>query len=118
MITQDYVYNAQITKVVDGDTVDAIVDLGFTVSVNIRFRLYGIDTMETTDKDEAKRALGLKAKQFVTEKLLNQTVTLRSHKTDKYGRWLAEIFLNNESINQLLLTEGLAVEYFGGTKSV
>ena len=62
MITQDYIYNAVITKVVDGDTVDANVDLGFTVWVNIRFRLYGLDTMETNDKDTAKRDQGLKAK--------------------------------------------------------
>jgi micrococcal nuclease len=116
MLTPDYTYVAKIVNVVDGDTVDAIVDLGFTVSVAVRFRLYGIDTMETNDKDATKRDLGQRAKKFVADKLTNQTVTLRSYKTDKYGRWLAEIFVDGNSVNKQLLTEGLAVEYFGGTK--
>lgn len=117
MLTQDYVYNATIENVVDGDTVDAVVDLGFTVLVKIRFRLYGLDTMETNDKDETKRALGLKAKEFLKDKLLNVKVTLKSHKTDKYGRWLAEIYLpDGSNVNNTLLTEGLAVPYFGGAK--
>ena len=116
MQTRDYVYSAMITRVVDGDTVDAIVDLGFTVSVNIRFRLYGIDTMETNDKDLAKRDLGLKAKLLVNDLVLGKEVTLKSYKTDKYGRWLAEIFVDGVSVNSKLIAEGLAVEYFGGAK--
>ena len=114
MITQDYVYNAFVTNVVDGDTIDADVDLGFTVWVSIRFRLYGLDTMETNDKDPIKREQALKAKQFVIDRLLNQNVTLRSHKTDKYGRWLADIYLTNDmtkSVNTILLEEGLAKKY-------
>ena len=117
MIKTQYIYNAKITNVVDGDTVDAEVDLGFTVFVRVRFRLYGIDTMETNDKDVAKREQGLKAKQYVHNALLGKDVTLESFKTDKYGRWLAEIFVDGNSINKQLLTEGLAVEYFGGAKN-
>lgn len=118
MIKSQYLYNAKITNVVDGDTVDAMVDLGFTVFVKVRFRLYGIDTMETNDKAIAVRELGLKAKEFVTFMLLGKDVTIESHKADKYGRWLGEIYLNGTSINKQLLSEGLAVEYFGGTKNV
>lgn len=117
MFTPDYTYKATITKVVDGDTVDAIVDLGFTVSVNIRFRLYGIDTMETNSRDPEKKALGLEAKRRAIDLLLGANVKLKSHKTDKYGRWLAEIYLPDDTnFNQLLITERLAVPYFGGTK--
>lgn len=117
MITQDYVYNATIENIVDGDTIDALVDLGFTVLVNIRFRLYGLDTMETKDKDPNKRELAKKAKEYMVNNCLNKQVTIKSHKTDKYGRWLAEIYLPDGSIvNNSLLTEGLAVPYFGGAK--
>jgi micrococcal nuclease len=118
MIKTQYLYNAKITNVVDGDTVDAEVDLGFTVYVKVRFRLYGIDTMETNDKAIAVRELGLKAKAFVANALLGKLVTIESHKSDKYGRWLGEIYLDGVSVNKQLLSEGLAVEYFGGTKNV
>ena len=111
MIKNEYVYHAIITNVVDGDTVDAIVDLGFTVSVNVRFRLNGINTMEIRDPDPIKREQGLKAKQFLSEQILDKLVTLKSYKTDKYGRWLADIYFNNEHVNNRLLLEGLAVPY-------
>lgn len=111
MLTPDYNYKAKITRIVDGDTVDAIVDLGFTVSVNVRFRLYGIDTMELTDKDPVKRNLAMEAKLRLISLVEGKEVMLKSYKTDKYGRWLAEIFLDGTSINKMLLSEGLAVEY-------
>ena len=116
MHTKDYNYTATIINVVDGDTVDAIVDLGFTVSVKIRFRLYGIDTMEKNDKDLAKRELGVRAKDFLTDLVYNKTVMIKSHKTDKYGRWLAEIFYKEVNVNQVMLDEELAVPYNGGKK--
>lgn len=116
MITPTYDYDAIVTDVIDGDTIDCAVDLGFTVSVNVRFRLYGLDTMETRDKDETKKELGLKAKLLAGDVLVGNHVQLRSHKTDKYGRWLAEVFIDGKSFNQRLLDEGLAVPYFGGKK--
>ena len=116
MKNPSYVYKAKIINVVDGDTVDAIIDLGFGVSFNTRLRLSGIDTMETNDKDATKKALGLKAKERVKELLTNKDVTLQSFKEDKYGRYLAEIYVNDIQVNQLLINEGLAVPYFGGTK--
>ncbi len=111
-----YVYNAKITNVVDGDTIDAEVDVGFMMTAKIRFRLYGLDTMETNDKDPAKKELGLKAKQLLTQLLTGKQAVLHTYKTDKYGRWLAEIYLDDESVNVRLLSEGLAIPYFGGTK--
>jgi len=65
-----------------------------------------------------KKELGLKAKARVIELILNKDVTLQSFKTDKYGRYLANIYLGDINVNQLLITEGLAVPYFGGTKLV
>ena len=108
-----YLYRASVSKVVDGDTFDATVDLGFYVFTVVRFRLYGLDTMEINDKDPAKRALAMQAKLFLIDKVLNKYVTLQTYKTDKYGRWLAEVYLPDvpTSINSQLLAEGLAVPY-------
>ncbi len=107
-----YQYKAKIINVVDGDTVDAEVDLGFTVWVKVRFRLYGIDTPEVNSKNPLERQKAQEAKQFVEERLLNQTRIIQTYKTDKYGRWLAEIFIDGDlSINEALLNEGLASDY-------
>lgn len=109
-----YTYHAYVTNVVDGDTVDAVVHLGFMVTTMIRFRLNGVDTKEMNSVDENERLLARQAKEFVTEKLKNQWITLQSYKTDKYGRWLADIYLDGTtSINQLLLENNLAVPYDG-----
>ncbi len=109
----NYLYRAAVTKVVDGDTFDATVDLGFYVFTCVRFRLYGLDTMEINDRDPGKRVLAMKAKLFMVDQVLNKQVILQTYKTDKYGRWLAEVFLPGvtESVNSRLLAEGLAVPY-------
>lgn len=114
----EYKYKAVIVNVVDGDTVDAFVDLGFTVGVSVRFRLYGINTEEIRDKNPELREKAQIAKTFVMDKLMGNDVIIKSYKTDKYGRWLGEIFLPSEetSINQQLINEGLATEYFGGKR--
>jgi micrococcal nuclease len=110
-----YLYRAAVTKVVDGDTFDATVDLGFYVFTAVRFRLYGLDTMEINDRDPAKRVLAMQAKLFLVDKVLGKQVILQTYKTDKYGRWLAEVFLPDStvSVNSQLLTERLAVPYDG-----
>jgi micrococcal nuclease len=112
---QQYIYNATVTNVVDGDTVDATVQLGFTVSVNVRFRLKGIDTEEMNDPNVQLRESARAAKQRLTELVLNKPVLLKSHKTDKYGRWLADIYLSPDkpSVSELLVAEGLAKVYNG-----
>jgi micrococcal nuclease len=111
MKKEDYIYNAEVVKVVDGDTIDVNVDLGFTVWVRVRLRLIGIDTMELNDKDPVKRENAKLAKAFVEDRLVNQKVIIQSFKTDKYGRWLAEVFVNGSSINKQLLAENLAIPY-------
>ena len=112
-----YKYKALITNVVDGDTVDARVDLGFTVSVDVRFRLYGIDTPEINSTDETKRDIAKEAKQYLINTILNKEVLIKTFKPDKFGRWLVEIFVSEDyTINKLLIEKNLAVPYFGGTK--
>lgn len=117
MIT--YTYNALITNVVDGDTIDATLDLGFNVNVNMRFRLNGIDTPELHSKDIKLREKAQAAKKFLVDQILNKNVTIKSTKADKYGRWLADIQLDIDaaSINEQLITLGLAKKYMGEQKS-
>lgn len=106
-----YNYNALITNVVDGDTVDAIIDLGFNVNLNVRIRLAGINTPEMKDKDLLIREKAKQAKEFLSNKVLNKNILLDSKGLDKYGRWIGTIHLDEEVINKSLIDSGLAIPY-------
>lgn len=114
-----YMYDALITNIVDGDTVDAIVDLGFSVHISMRFRLKGIDTPEINQKSDAVKIIAKSAKQFLIDQILDKHVTILSTKTDKYGRWLADINLdaNTATINEQLVSLGFAKAYHGENKT-
>lgn len=108
-----YKYNAVCTRVIDGDTIDAEVDLGFKVWIKVRIRLSGIDAPETRTRDLTEKQLGFETKRRL-EQILEQVdnnFVLISDKVDKYGRCLGTIYINNENINQKLLNEGLAEVY-------
>ena len=108
-----YEYNASLLRVVDGDTVDALIDLGFSVWVKKRIRLYKIDAPETRTRDLEEKEQGFITKERLTELLSTNDgkFTLISHGVGKYGRCLGTIIINNVDINELLITEGLAKEY-------
>ena len=122
-----YTYNAKLEKVVDGDTIDAIVDLGFDTWKRIRIRLNGINAPESRTRDLEEKAKGLAAKARLKEilKLNKNQFMLVSHGVGKYGRCLGEIFVENPpvdneqypylevSVNRVLINEGHAVEYHG-----
>ncbi len=113
-----YIYNAKCDRVVDGDTVDATIDLGFDTHKKIRIRLVGINTPETRTRDLDEKARGLAAKNFLKDLLIkhkNQFI-LHSQGVGKYGRCLGNLFLGEQNINDLLITEGHAVEYTGGKR--
>ena len=117
-----YEYKGLIRRVVDGDTVDITLDLGFDILYNSRIRLHGIDTPESRTRDLEEKARGLAAKDRVLELCpVGGDVVLRTSKDGKgkFGRILGEIFVPGvvQSVNQLLIEEGHAVEYFGGKKS-
>ena len=106
-----FTYNAYITKVYDGDTVTADIDLGFGIFLKKqRLRLLGINAPEIRGSE---RSEGLVSRDFLRDKILNKKVVLKTHKDKKgkYGRILAEIFFEDENINELLLSEGYAVKY-------
>ena len=125
---EKYIYKAKLERVIDGDTVDALIDLGFDTWVKKRIRYKGIDTWESRTKDLDEKKLGLAAKDRNKELLESVSskpgyFRLRSHGVGKYGRVLGELFIkDNEgieyNINQTLIDEGHAYEYEGGKKKM
>ena len=98
-----YEYKATVKKVVDGDTIDVVIDLGFKIQYTERIRLARMSTEE-----------GKAVKKFVSSQLEGKGVVIKTEKNtfDKYGRWIAEVFYDDQkSINQLLLDNGMAVKY-------
>jgi micrococcal nuclease len=112
----------KVLKIVDGDTIDVDLDLGFDISFTQRVRLAGIDTPESRTTDKYEKALGLEVKDKLKHAIeAAKTVVIRTEKpdsTEKYGRILGWIFLdgNPVSINQTLIDEGFAWSYMGETK--
>ena len=116
-------YSAKLVRVVDGDTCDAMIDLGFNVWVKNRIRFYGVDTWESRTRDLEEKKLGLAAKAYVKDLLENADegkFSIISHGTGKYGRVLGELFVkgHEKSVNELLKDEGHAYEYHGEKKKV
>ncbi len=112
-----YRFNAHLVRVVDGDTIDADIELGFSVFMRDRIRLMGIDTPESRTRNLAEKALGLKAKERLIE-LCVGTFKIKSLGKGKYGRILGIPYTaDGEDICQKLISEGHAVEYWGGTKN-
>ena len=112
-------YNAIVRRVVDGDTMDVTLDLGFDILYNNRIRLYGSNTPESRTRDLEEKKLGLAAKDRVKELCpVGSSVIIKTTKEGrgKYGRILGEIFVGEMNINQQLVAEGHAVEYFGGSR--
>jgi micrococcal nuclease len=106
-----YEYKASIESVVDGDTVDAIIDLGFKTSMRQRLRLARIDTQERGQDGYAQ------ARDFVTWAVLDKPVKVRTEKTSKWGYYIAEITLpDGQNLSDALVEAGLAKPYDGGKK--
>lgn len=105
-----YQYNAHVVKVYDGDTVTVDVDLGFKIKHRVILRLYGIDTPEIRGEE---RPEGLVSRDYVADKILNKDIIIETFKKagDKYGRWLATIYVDGVNLNQELVEQGLAEKY-------
>ena len=112
----------EVKNVVDGDTIDVIIDLGFDILFASRVRLAGIDTPESRTTDKAEKALGIEAKEYLKKQLKDaKSVVIRTEKMDsseKYGRILGWVYINgeSESINNKMINDGYAWRYLGETK--
>jgi micrococcal nuclease len=123
-----YIYRAKLDRVVDGDTVDAMIDVGFDIWVKKRIRYMGIDTWESRTRDLDEKKKGLAAKARNKDLLMNVSskpgyFRLKSHGVGKYGRVLGEIFIQDAegvqyNINETLVSEGHGYVYDGGKKQL
>ena len=118
-----HIYSAKLVRVVDGDTADAMIDLGFNVWVKNRIRFMGVDAWESRTRNLEEKEKGLAAKAYVKDLLENSDegkFLVKSHGVGKYGRVLGELFVKGHetSINELLKENGHASEYYGGKKKV
>ena len=148
-----YTYQADLLRIIDGDTVDALIDLGFSVRVKVRIRMMGINTPESRTRNKEEKVKGLDSKKRLVELLEanDNKFLMRSTEKGKYGRYLADMFTEVENypsehycnyqditkshkltekvrlehvsdskeyiwINKQLISEGYAVEYFGGKR--
>ncbi len=118
-----YIYRVKkITGVVDGDTIDVDIDLGFNVSFSQRVRLAGIDTPESRTSDKFEKTLGLEAKEYLKSKLKDaKEVIIKTEKPDsseKYGRILGWLYVDGDtvSVNDHMIEDGYAWGYLGDTK--
>tara|TARA_B100000683_G_scaffold16529_1_gene16436 strand:- start:39 stop:428 length:390 start_codon:yes stop_codon:yes gene_type:complete len=125
---QKYIYRAKLDRVVDGDTVDALIDVGFNIWFKKRIRFKGVDTWESRTRNLEEKALGLKAKAR-TKELLEEVSSksgyfrIKSYGLGKYGRVIADVFIEDKNgkqwnVNQTLISEGHAYIYDGGKKKI
>lgn len=112
----------KVTSVVDGDTIDVDIDLGFNISYSQRVRLAGIDTPESRTSDKAEKVLGLEAKEYLKYKLKDaKLIVIKTELPDsseKYGRILGWVYVdeNTVSVNDQMIEDGYAWGYLGDTK--
>ena len=115
-------YVRKVENIVDGDTIDVLIDLGFDILFQSRVRLAGIDTPESRTKDLAEKALGLESKEYLKKHLKDaKSVVIKTEKMDsseKYGRILGWVYVNGdtESLNDKMINDGYAWGYMGDTK--
>ena len=120
-----YIYRIKsVTKVVDGDTIDADIDLGFDISLTKRIRFAGIDTPESRTTNLKEKAMGLESKEWLKKALEGaKDIIIKTElpdSTEKYGRIIGHLFINGQetSLNNQMIAEGYALAYDGGTKDM
>ena len=118
-----YTYRVKsVNRIVDGDTIDVTIDLGFSININQRVRVAGIDSPEKRTRDAAEKALGLDATEWMTKRLEKAPELIIKTAVEgsmgKYGRVLGWLFVGEDdvSLNEQMINEGFAWKYDGGTK--
>lgn len=114
-----FFYRAEVKKIIDGDTLDVLIDVGFNIHFHARIRLYGVNTPESRTSNKEEKVMGLAAKDF-TKKWVEDNQKIIYIKTvldknEKYGRVLAEVYdeTKNSCLNKDIINSGFAREYFG-----
>ena len=112
----------KVTKVVDGDTIDVIIDIGFDIMYKSRVRMFGIDTPESRTRDKEEKVRGLLAKKYLSESLKKgKKLVLKTYKdyeTGKFGRILGDVWIDGKSINAQMIKDFMAVPYNGQSKEM
>jgi len=112
----------KVTKIVDGDTIDVLLDMGFDIKYQSRVRLFGIDTPESRTRNREEKVRGLLSKEYLKNAIKKaKKLTIKTHKgseTGKFGRILGEIFADGVNLNLKMCEEGYAVQYYGQNKSL
>ena len=113
-----YEYKADLRRVVDGDTIDVSLNVGFDIVFNTRIRLLGINAPESRTRDLVEKEKGLAAKDWLIATITDKEIVIKTtlDKKGKFGRVLGEIFVDGVNINQQMITEGHAVVYNGGKR--
>lgn len=113
-----YEYKATVLEIIDGDTIEVMIDLGFDVKLVSRLRMYGVNAPESRTRDKEEKVRGLAAKDRLKELILGKEVIVNTFKDkeEKFGRMLANVTLDGKVINDQLIEEGHAVAYFGGKR--
>ena len=114
-----YEYGCTVERVVDGDTIDVVIDLGFSCMYKSRVRLYGIDTPESRTRNKDEKARGKLAAKFLSDAVSSGSVVLKTKLKDsrgKFGRVLATVWVDGKNINQSMIDNYHAAEYYGQSK--
>lgn len=114
-----YKYKAKLDRVVDGDTIDALVDLGFDTWKKVRVRMVGMNAPESRTRDLEEKKYGLAAKEFVKTFVKGKSIILRTEKYDakgKFGRILGDIVVDKVSLSETMIAKHHAVPYYGQSK--
>ena len=119
----DFSYRVnKVIKIIDGDTIDVMLDLGFDIMYKSRVRLFGIDTPESRTSDKTEKKYGLMSKKFLQDELKSASKlsikTYKGEETGKFGRILGDVFVDGKSVNMKMVKEGHAVQYYGQNKSL
>jgi micrococcal nuclease len=115
-------YVRDVKKVVDGDTLDVVIDLGFNILFEQRVRMAGIDTPESRTRDKFEKSLGIESKEYLKKHLKDaKSVVIKTEKmnsSEKYGRILGWVYINGDtvSLNDMMINDGYAWGYMGETK--
>lgn len=120
MKKQNFTYSAIVSKVIDGDTLDVTIDLGFRIVTVQRLRLLRLDAPDMKDPDEERRSKAIAAKELIERVVKDKTVTIQTAKSDMFGRYLAEVYVVSDgqqiSLNQMLLDQKLVEPFISAKK--